>query len=209
MVQALTDSSSPRSHSFATTWRCRCRSTPKVPLLDVAMFCRACKTLNLDPLVRQAHWITRKGRGALQLGIDGFRAIADRAGNYAGSSEPVFRGTLEHGKQVVPEYCQVTVWKIVQGQKSAFTGEARWTEFVPDEKADFMWRKMPRHMLAKCAEAQALRKGWALQSIDFTPEEEAPAADVQIIDARPTLTWPTTTASSPTTRRLARSLGRA
>ena len=114
---------------------------------------------------------SRTGSAALvrvdSAGIDGFRAIADRSGCYAGSSEPVFRGTIEWpykgGKRIVPEYAQVTVWKIVANHKGAFTGEARWVEFVPDENNAFMWAKMPRHMLAKCAEAQALRKAFSLQ----------------------------------------------
>jgi hypothetical protein len=155
-----------------------------VSMLDLAMFARASKTLGIDPIVNQDYWINREGRGTFQLGIDGLRSIADRAGNYAGSSPPTFRGTLEWRYKgtkdkepqvyIVPEYAQVVVWKIVEGHKAAFTGEARWVEFVPSPGSAFMWAKMPRHMLAKCAEAQALRKGWALQmsGAGFTPNDE-------------------------------------
>lgn len=140
------------------------------PLGELAVFLHACRTLGLDPLLRQAYWIRRgkppNTKGTLQVAIDGFRGLADRQGNYAGSSEPVFRGYLTvtdefRGKVTVPEYCQVTTWKIVAGHKAAFTGEARWEEFYPGPgKVGEMWRKMPHHMLAKCAEAQSLRKGW-------------------------------------------------
>jgi phage recombination protein Bet len=169
-------------HTMASGLGC----TPdQVPLVDLAMFVEACNALGLNPLVRQAYWIKRNGRGALQVAIDGFRAVADGAGNYAGSSEPVFRGRIEwrhRGKVLlVPEYAQVTVWKIVQGHKAAFTGEARWMEYVPKvdgaaAESD-MWAKMPFNQLAKCAEAQGLRKGWALQLgkvelTAFEPSEE-------------------------------------
>jgi hypothetical protein len=72
------------------------------PLQELAMFLHACHELRLDPLLRQAYWIRRKGReqvdgqwvdvykGTLQVGIDGFRALADRQGNYAGSEPPTF-----------------------------------------------------------------------------------------------------------------------
>ncbi len=132
----------------------------EVPLYDVALFCHSSKALGLDPLLKQAYWISRDGKGTLQVGIDGFRAIADRSNTYAGSEPPIFRGQRSDG---MPEMASVVVWKIVAGHKCAFTGEARWAEFYPGEKQGFMWRKMPYHMLGKCAEGQALRKAFPAQ----------------------------------------------
>lgn len=172
-------------HNMAAGMRC---APEDVPFIDVAMFCKATRSLNLDPLVRQSYWIARQGKGGLPIGIDGFRAIADRAGNYAGSEAPVFRGTIEwehRGRTVtVPEYCQVTTWKIVQGHKAAFTGEARWVEYVPrlngaGAESD-MWAKMPRNQLAKCAEAQSLRKGWALQMGALPLRVDEPVGDDEL-----------------------------
>lgn len=138
------------------------------PMQEIVMFLHACKTLNLDPLLRQAYWIRRKDgdvyKGTLQVGIDGYRSIAERSGVYAGSEPAEFRGSMEivyqNRKILVPETARILVWKIVAGHKAAFTGEAHWTEFCPREQDAFMWRKMPRHMLAKCAEGQALRKAF-------------------------------------------------
>jgi hypothetical protein len=55
----------------------------------------------------------------------------------------------------------VSVWRKDIGR--AFVGEARWDEFVQTKKngdPTHMWRKMSHTMLAKCAEAQALRKAF-------------------------------------------------
>src|SRR5262245_31601027 len=137
-------------------------------LQELAMFLHSCRQLRLDPLLRQAYLIKRKDtrsgqqRATLQVGIDGYRGLADRQGNYAGSSEPTFRRTkelkLKERTIVVPDYCQVVTWKVVQGHRAAFVGEARWDEFYPGPEQGFMWHKMPYHQLAKCAEAQSLRK---------------------------------------------------
>lgn len=171
------------------------------PLQELAVFLHACRTLGLDPLLRQAYWIRRGNppKGTLQVGIDGFRGLADRQGNYAGSSEPVFRGyqELRADKKAisVPVYCQVTTWKIVAGHKAAFTGEARWDEFYPgDGQVGAMWRKMPHHMLAKVAEAQSLRKGWPalLGSINLDSD-----TDGVTVEELPTVAAPTRTESTP------------
>jgi len=137
-------------------------------LQELAVFLRSCRALSLDPLLRQAYWIRRQGKGGLQVGIDGFRAIADRSGAYAGAESIEFRGATEwtyKGKKVVvPELARATIWKVVAGHKSAFVGEAYWNEFVPTSDSEaFMWNRMPKHMLGKCAEAQALRRAFPAQ----------------------------------------------
>lgn len=137
------------------------------PLQELAVFLHSCRQLGLDPLLRQAYWIRRSGKGALQVGIDGFRAIAERSGTYAGAESLEFRGQMEWAYNgatvIVPEIARATIWKIVGGHKSAFVGEAYWSEFVPSERDAFMWAKMPRHMLGKVAEAQALRRAFPAQ----------------------------------------------
>jgi hypothetical protein len=51
----------------------------------------------------------------------------------------------------------LTVRKIVGGQLGSFTASARWDEYAAGSP---MWNKMPHTMLAKCAEALALRKAF-------------------------------------------------
>lgn len=164
------------------------------PLEELAVFLHACRTLQLDPLLRQAYWIPRgkPPKGTLQVGIDGFRSLADRTGVYAGSEPAQFRGHVQIGDdRFAPEMARVTVWKIVAGHKAAFTGEAHWTEFYPGEGPDGrMWRKMPHNQLAKCAEAQALRKAFpaqlgALAVPDIEPGEELPTVAEPRIEIQP------------------------
>lgn len=93
-----------------------------------------------------------------QAGIDGFRAVAERTGKYAGNDDPIFSG--EVGKEKYPEKAMVTVYKIVEGVRCPFTATARWAEYYPGEKIGFMWRSKPHVMLGKCAEALALRKAF-------------------------------------------------
>lgn len=162
---------------------------------ELAVFLHACRQLKLDPLLRQAFWIRRRDRatgemkGALQVGIDGFRAIAEGSGQYAGAEPPEFRGRIEwtykQQKMVVPESCRVVVWKLVGSHKGAFTGEAWWDEFVPSQDQAFMWAKMPRLMLAKVAEAQALRRAFPalLASLDMADADGATdGTEVEVVN---------------------------
>ena len=139
-----------------------------VSMRDVLTFALTEHALGLDALLNQIYWIKRGSKSSYQVGIDGFRAIADRSGSYAGSEAPVYRGTLlleEQSKKIeVPAEASVLVRKLVQGHVVGYVGVAAWNEFYPGPGPDgFMYRKMPRHMLGKDAEAQALRKGWPAQ----------------------------------------------
>lgn len=163
-------------------------------LQELAVFLHACRQLRLDPLLRQAFWIRRKQkdgtyRGALQVGIDGFRAIAEGSGLYAGAEAIEHRGQIEwsyKGKTIiVPELSRATVWKVVAGHKSAFVGEAHWIEFCPaSEGEQFMWARMPRHMLGKCAEAQALRRAFPAQlgSLELADDNQAADGTVSVTE---------------------------
>lgn len=147
---------------------------------EFRLFVATCQRMNLDPLARQIHAVKRKGKLSIQVGIDGFRAIADRTKVYAGNSEPAYevrelevdtkdgRGVIE-----VPWIATVTVRKIVVDEARDFTASARWLEYYPgDGDSGFFWRKMPYLMLGKCAEALALRKAFPAElSGIYIPEE--------------------------------------
>lgn len=151
---------------------------------ELKLFITVCHGLQLSPFSKQVHlvprWDSKAGTNvmAIQVGIDGFRATAEKTGKYAGNDDPIFDGEKEieigerKQKITVPEKATVTVWKIVEGQRYGFTATARWSEYYPGPKMGFQWHQKPFLMLGKCAESMALRKGFpTLLSGIYTPEE--------------------------------------
>ncbi len=148
---------------------------------ELALFLYAAKKSGLDPLAKQIHCVKRSGKASFQVSIDGYRLIADRTGNYAGSDDPVL------DDETAPKKATVTVYKIVHGMRVGFTSSARWSEYFPGEAQGFLWKKMPALMLSKCAEALALRKAFPAElSGLYTPEEMEQAGNVshvEVVDA--------------------------
>ncbi|RYG44827.1 phage recombination protein Bet [bacterium] len=159
---------------------------------ELELFLHMAKRAGLDPLARQIHFVKRRGRGVVQVGIDGLRLTADRTGLYAGNDDAEFMGITDGG---YPAKAKVTVYKLVGSQRCPFSATARWDEYYPGDEQGFMWRKMPHTMLAKCAEALALRKafpadlsglyiheemeqaGAAAHSIEMSEAVEAPSLE--------------------------------
>lgn len=133
----------------------------------------------LDPLAKQIYAVKRGGRMTIQTGIDGFRLTADRTGKLAGSDDAVFTG-----KPKQPDFAaSVTVYKIIKGVRCPFSATARWAEYYPGDAQGAMWNKMPCTMLAKCAEALALRKAFPADLSGVYTKEEMDQAEV--VDAPP------------------------
>ena len=151
------------------------------PALEFEMFVALCNRTGLDPFAKQAYLIKRGGRWTPQTSIDGYRLIADRTDNYAGSDEPVY--DIEDTDH--PNKATVTVYKMVKGQRCAFSASARWSEYAVSFKGELseFWRRMPYLMLAKCAESLALRKAFPQElSGLYTREEMMQADDEPTID---------------------------
>lgn len=140
---------------------------------ELKMFIQVCKGTQLNPFLKQVHFVKRwnssEGRevGAIQVGIDGFRSIAESSGAYAGNSDPIYEGEKEINiggkdlrKVTVPLKATVSVFKMVNGQHCEFVATARWEEYYPGPKMGFQWHIRPFLMLGKCAEALALRKAF-------------------------------------------------
>lgn len=139
---------------------------------ELRLFVQVCKGANLNPFLRQVHlvprWDTKIGREVrtIQVGIDGFRAIAESSGQYAGNDDPIFDGEneIEYGekknKVTVPLKAKVVVYKLMDGNRMPFSATARWEEYYPGPKMGFQWHIKPYLMLGKCAEALALRKAF-------------------------------------------------
>lgn len=137
----------------------------------------AIERFRLDPFTNQIYFQLRLDRKSgkktlsIQTGIDGYRLIADRTGNYAGNDDPVF------DNEETPRKATVTVYKIVQGIRCAFTASARWDQYYPGDLLGTMWRKMPHLMLGKCGEALALRKAFPAELSGLYTTEEMQQAD--------------------------------
>lgn len=156
---------------------------------EFELFVHMSKHLRLDPLRRQIYAFVfskndpKKRRMSIIVAIDGFRTIADRTGSYRpDEDEPTYEVDPSLKSPVNPiglVKATVRVWKHAHGEWHRVTASAYWDEYAPikEEWAEGEdgrrrptgkqtldtsgnWGKMPRLMLAKVAEALALRKAW-------------------------------------------------
>ncbi len=162
------------------------KSTVAVDTTDneLKLFLYACKHTGLDPLVRQIYAIKRKDgdtkKMTIQTSIDGYRLIADRTGKYAGNDDAVFEYADERNPSR-PTKATSTVYKVVGGQRIAFTASARWSEYCPGGTQAFMWNSKPHVMLSKCSEALALRKAFPAELSGLHIEDEMAIIEVEPI----------------------------
>ncbi|WP_295544192.1 recombinase RecT, partial [uncultured Thiohalocapsa sp.] len=127
-------------------------------------------------------------------GINEVQVTASRTGRYAGIDPPRFgpditrtfagRAKTDAGWRDVtievtyPEWCALTVYRLVEGQRCPFTETVFWEETYSRagganaEVPTAMWIKRPRGQLIKCAKAAALRAAFPEES-SYTAEEMA------------------------------------
>lgn len=156
--------------------------------LELQLFLHQCKRTGLDPFSRQIHAVKRWDSAskrqvmAIQVGIDGYRLIADRTGKYAGNGEPEFGPFDDDDGVSVPEWARVTVTKLVNGEPREFSALVFWTEYAARTKDGHLtrfWRQMPCTMLGKVAEAHALRKAFPAELAGiYTADEMDQAGEV-------------------------------
>lgn len=172
---------------------------------EFELFVHTARHLRLDPLRRQIYAFVynkndaKKRRMSIITGIDGFRTIAERTGNYRpDEDEPAFEIDAAAKGQANPAgiiKATVRVFKYSHGAWHKVTASAYWDEYAPLKEGwsdtvqeqsgtwpdgspkmvtkpapgatrtltldtSGQWGKMPRVMLAKVAEALALRKAW-------------------------------------------------
>lgn len=133
-----------------------------------------CKVRNLDVLKHPVHIVPiydSKKKCMVDTvwqGISELRTTAMRTGQYAGCDETIYGDdvTEKFGNIEItyPEWAQVTVYRMVAGQRVPFHGgKVRWKETVSTTKdgvPNSMWRQRPYGQIEKCAEAAALRKAF-------------------------------------------------
>ena len=160
------------------------------PSAQLGIFARICSDKKLSPFAKQIHltrYNTREGmKYSIIVGIDGYRSLSARTGLHAGTEDARFDvmpdGSYKTAAELIaagkkPVSATVTVYKLLsQGARAAFSHTAVLSEFQGQQK----WQSMPFQMLAKVAEAFALRKAFPdeLAGLSIT-EEEAAYTDTQ------------------------------
>ena len=147
---------------------------------ELMLFLHVSQKAGLDPMARQVYCVHRNHKQGntwvkkmtIQTSIDGFRVIAQRSQDYAGQDEPEF--IYSGDKAEILECAKIRVYKFDRngGRYVAAVGVAFWDEFYPGDAQGMMWKKMPHVMLAKVAEAAALRKAFPQDLSNFYTEDE-------------------------------------
>ena len=134
-----------------------------------------CKAAGLDAMQKPVHIVpmwdskAKRMRDVIMPGVGLYRTQAARAG-CIGVTEPEFGPDITEDiggtKVTYPKWCRVTAKrKLASGDIAEFTAMEFWKENYATAGKDSiapnaMWRKRVYGQLAKCAEAQALRKAF-------------------------------------------------
>lgn len=167
-----------------------------------------CKAAGLDPMQKPVHivpmsvstgkkgrdgWDEKEMRDVVMPGIGLYRTQAARSGEYAGVTEPEFgeEVTEQLGELQIsyPKWCRITVKRLLaNGAIVEFSAKELWRENYATKsnksaEPNAMWKKRPYAQLAKCAEAQALRKAFPEFGAQPTADEmEGKAFEGDTID---------------------------
>jgi phage recombination protein Bet len=156
---------------------------------DLALFFHYAQKTGLDPFSRQIYMIGRWSKDGvkytIQSSIDGLRIIAQRSGEYAGQTPPMWCGADGVWTDVwladtPPVAAKVGVYRT--GFAEALVAVARLDSYMPktkDGKPSGMWGTMPDVMLAKVAESLALRKAFPNDLSGIYTTEEMEQADAK------------------------------
>jgi phage recombination protein Bet len=143
-------------------------------------------------------WDIKAMRDVIMPGVGLYRTQAARTQQYAGVSDPEFGPTKtlkftaerwedgDNGRRVkrhveeamdYPEWCRISVRRLVDGVVCEFPAREYWLENYATKGNDSsepnaMWKKRPFGQIAKCAEAQALRKAFPEQTGSQPTAEE-------------------------------------
>lgn len=144
---------------------------------DLKVFFHQSQRTGLDPFARQIYMINRGGKFTIQTSIDGFRIVAQRSGNYGGQTPAEWCGEDGVWKDVwldkkPPLAARIGVY--YKDTPNPTYAVAKWDSYAQTSP---IWSKMPDLMLAKCAEALALRKAFPNDLSGLYTNDEMSQAD--------------------------------
>lgn len=192
---------------------------PEISDTELDFFQSYCQSKRLDPFAGEVFAVMRwdgklnRNKLTIQVGIDGFRSMAEETGEYDGSTLPIWcdrdcNWTDVWTSNEPPFACKVGVRR--KGFSNVQYVIGRYSAYVQtsgkDNKTAHMWEKRGPEQLAKCVEACALRMAFPrrLGGI-YTIEEMAQAENERPYveaEARTASVSEEHTTEKPTTPRL-------
>lgn len=142
------------------------------------LFTEVAQRTGLNPFAKQIYAVVRQGQMTVQTGVDGYRLIAQRTGEYAGQRGPEWCGPDGQWRDVwlddvPPKAARVGVLR--HGFQEPVWGVALTKSYQQAQSP--LWKTMPEVMIAKCAEVLALRKAFPQELSGLYADEEMHQAD--------------------------------
>src|SRR5262245_39930298 len=139
---------------------------------QLALFLHDCQRRGVHPLDKLIVFTNAGGKYTPITTIDYMRSRAAESGEMAGSDDAIFIAS----DPKTPASATVTVHRLTNGWKYPYTATARFREYYRNTPT---LNQMPHTMLAKCAEALALRKAFPYQLRGLYIREEMQQAGVE------------------------------